>query len=318
MVTDWLELSAGYDHTCAIRTDSGLLGAWCWGRNDNGQLGVGDTVDRNTPAKVMSNEPWLRIATGRGHTCAVNQTNELFCWGAASFGQLGLGMGVTNDVLMPTGVDVNGDTVQAIGLGKNHTCAITASDQQAYCWGDNGGFQLGIPSNISNAWTPTAMQMQGGFTWAGIDGGDNFTCGHLDTGRVYCVGTNDQHQIGDGATANRSAPSPTGKGQFFAATQLSAGGLHTCAVASLDKKAYCWGSNFFGQIGNGMMGANSGGDYPTEVAGGWSDWVQVAAGGTHSCGLRESGELYCWGNNADGQLGDGSTDASASPVRVGG
>jgi alpha-tubulin suppressor-like RCC1 family protein len=197
----------------------------------------------------------------------------------------------------------------------DHTCTRGLNPPyQLSCWGPNDSGQIGDgTSSTMPDYTPSAAI---GGSWERIAVGFAFTCG-LDhpSGYVWCWGLNDHGQLGDGTTTNRDAPGQLSTGDVF--TDITAGYEHVCAIDS-NQATWCWGYN-----GNGQLGANDAVDHssPVQVAGGMN-WKRIAAGRLHTCGITDApddGELWCWGDNRRGQLGNGDpTRASvAMPTRIG-
>jgi alpha-tubulin suppressor-like RCC1 family protein len=309
------EISAGMDdanggqHTCAV-ADGGV---YCWGLNSHGELGNGTNTQSTTPVQAGSITGVTDVATGYMHSCALTG-GKVYCWGDNSRGQLGDGSNNqrTSPVLVQ-GALAN-KTVTAIAAGAAHTCAIAGG--AAYCWGSNVSGQLGVNNNTNSA-VPLAVLSSGalsGLTVSTISAGQAHTCA-IAGGKAYCWGINNNGQLGNNSTINTTvavavtAPWATGA----ALSSLSAGMYSTCVVAA--GKAYCWGDNSNGQLGNGNTT-----DQKTPVAvtatGVLSGTVdQVTAGATHSCAVSAS-VAYCWGENAEGRLGNNTTTASTVPVTV--
>jgi len=154
--------------------------------------------------------------------------------------------------------------------------------------------------------TPLAAQappeVSGSSDWRQVSVGGTSACGVRTTGRLYCWGDNTQDQIGRGSdTASYVTPVEVSPG-FTNWTAVSVGGQHACARRATGQ-AYCWGSDAYGQVGDGVPAGNR--DAATLVAGGFSDWTSVSAGDSHTCGRRANGRLYCWGSNGAGKIGDG-------------
>jgi alpha-tubulin suppressor-like RCC1 family protein len=193
-----------------------------------------------------------------------------------------------------------------VSAGFTHTCAVTTSDV-AYCWGDNDIGQLGAGTPIGRRLTPVAVA--GGLRFRQVSAGSNHTCGVTTDNRAFCWGDNHSGQLGNGSTGDHSiAPVAVLGGRRF--RQVSAGAEHSCAVTPLDV-AFCWGSNFSGQLGDGVTEFQS--STPVRVAGGLR-FRQVSAGGQHTCGVTTSDRAFCWGRNLEAQLGDGTTSNSLTPV----
>lgn len=145
-----------------------------------------------------------------------------------------------------------------------------------------------------------------------LDGGYAHTCSLTEDGDAYCWGRNSAGELGTGViTPNSAVPILVTGGVSFAS--LYPGGEHTCALTALNK-AYCWGSNVDGQLGQGN---NSSSAAPLAVAGGLQ-FSALTGGFAHVCGLAGAGKAYCWGSNGMGQLGDGTTTGRNAPVAVGG
>nr|MCH9662990.1 Ig-like domain-containing protein [Gammaproteobacteria bacterium] len=140
--TNWLVLSAGEAHTCAINTSGGLF---CWGEGDNGRLGLNATTDSSTPAQVVSATSWSQVGAGGAHTCAVAAAGTLYCWGEGDNGRLGQGMDDTADKNVPTQVGTDTDW-SMVSVGEAHSCA-SKTDNQLFCWGKGASGQLGLGNN---------------------------------------------------------------------------------------------------------------------------------------------------------------------------
>ncbi len=184
-----------------------------------------------------------------------------------------------------------------VSAGQLHTCGVT-TDNRAYCWGENGQGQLGNGSTTDRL-TPVAVS--GTRRFRQVSAGDHFTCGVTTDYRAYCWGQGFAGELGDGTGTNRLTPVPVAGGQRF--RQVDAGLFHTCAVSYPDNHAYCWGYNGDGESGDGTT--TSPRLAPVAVNGG-REFRQVQAGGRHTCGVTTSREAFCWGENLQGQIGDGS------------
>jgi alpha-tubulin suppressor-like RCC1 family protein len=152
----------------------------------------------------------------------------------------------------------------------------------------------------------------GELTFASLEVGLEHSCGLTITGEAFCWGYNQGGALGNGTEVDRSTPVRVLGSLSF--TSLSAGWSHTCGVTA-EGVAYCWGFNLSGQLGNGTTGGTV--TEPEPVMGGLS-FTSVIAGGAHTCGLTAEGSAYCWGNNTEGELGDGTTTERLSPTAVAG
>ncbi|MCB0912512.1 MAG: hypothetical protein KDB60_12935 [Propionibacteriaceae bacterium] len=300
------------EHTCVVADGA----VFCWGLNTDGELGDGTTTQRTSPVEAGSFTDATQVATGYMHSCALSG-GQVYCWGDNSRGQLGDGTTrQRNNPVLVQGL-LAGRTVTAIAAGAAHTCAV--ADGAVYCWGSNVSGQLGIDSSGSgtNSSLPVVVLTSGvlnGRTVTQVAAGEAHTCVVAD-GSVYCWGYNSNGQVGDNSTTTRTAPvavsGPWASGDDL--TSLSAGMYHTCVVAA--GKAYCWGDNARGQIGNGNTTDQR---TPTAVTSGGvlSGTVdQISAGELHTCAVSGSA-TYCWGYNSTGQLGDTTTTQRTTPVAV--
>ncbi len=297
-------IAAGGLHTCAL-LDSGAVR--CWGVNLNGQLGNGTTNSANAPVEVTGlSSGATAIANGFMHTCALLDSGGVRCWGMNDRGQLG--DGTTSDALAP--VDVSGlpSGAQGISAGAYATCAVLESGA-ASCWGDNQFGQLG-DGTATDASTPVDVEGLSSQATA-VATGKTHTCALLDTGGVECWGANGIGQLGNGTMAIETQP--MGVVDMDSGAQgISSNSTHTCAL--MDSGGIeCWGYNPYGQLGDGSLSSR---DIPVGVSDLSSGAGLVAAGYWHTCAVLEDGGAMCWGYNGSAQLGDGTSDNSATPVDV--
>ncbi len=209
--------------------------------------------------------------------------------------------------------------VASISAGDAHTCVIESG--KAYCWGNNASGQLGTGST-TNSSVPVAVDAGGvlaGKALTQISAGGGHTCALDSTGAAYCWGYGLYGQLGDGHTIDSSVPVQVDMSGVLAGktlTEISAGELNTCALDSAGA-AYCWGWNAWGGLGDGTTD-NSVVPVAVDTSGALADrtLTQITVGFSVTCVLDSTGAAYCWGNNPNGQLGDGSTTNSAVPVAV--
>lgn len=292
-------LYPGGRHTCGL-TGAGV--AYCWGGNNNGQLGDGSYTNSAVPLPVRGGLTFTALTGGFSHVCGLTPAGKAYCWGSNGVGELGDGSNTGS--ALPVAVNGNKVFVELSARGS-HTCGLTAAGT-AYCWGRNSNGELG-DGTTSNRTSPVAVS--GGMSFVEITTGAGHTCALTSTGAAYCWGDNALAEIGDGTLTDRLSPTAVSGGLAF--QELKARGAHTCAITG-SGAAYCWGENTGGQLGDGTTTNRSA---PVAVLGGLS-FTDVSSGATFSCGVTTSPLLYCWGDNSSGQLGDGSYGNSSVPVKV--
>jgi alpha-tubulin suppressor-like RCC1 family protein len=237
-------LVLGGAHTCAV---SGGNELYCWGYNNYGQLGIGNTTNQLIPTQVtfMSKSTITSLVLGDYHTCAVIGSTELYCWGSNVSGQLGIGN--TTNQLIPTQVTfMSKSTITNLVLGGAHTCAVSGGTE-LYCWGYNNYGQLGI-GNTTKQLLPTQVTFMSKSTITNLALGDYHTCAVSGSTELYCWGYNAFGQLGIGNTTNQLIPTQVTFMSKSTITNLALGGYHTCAFRD-SSALYCWGDNQYGQLG---------------------------------------------------------------------
>ena len=299
-------VATGFDHACALTISGGVK---CWGYNYSRQLGDGTTINRLMPVDVSGLTSGVQaISAGASHTCALTISGGVKCWGANDYG--GLGDGTTINRWMP--VDVSGLTsgVQAIAAGLASTCALTTTGG-VKCWGWNDRGQLGDGTTFTRLTPVDVSGLASGIQAIGV--GWTHTCAVTMGGAVKCWGWNKYGGLGDGTTTNRLTPVDV-SGLNSVIKVVAAGGGHTCALTTAGG-VKCWGGNDAGQLGDGTTTNHW---TPVDVSGLTGGVQAVAAGGYDTCALTTAGGAKCWGFNALGQLGDGTTTDRWTPVDVSG
>ncbi len=303
---DW---SGSSGHTCAVRNE-GLFNqrGYCWGNNDQGQLGDGTVNHHFTPTQFTGTGQGLvvKMTAGGGHTCIISSFNGYtYCWGRNDHGQIG--NNTTQNARSPQGIGLSlGLDVSA---GFLHTCAIRrptlgSSIGSLWCWGSNRYGQLGT-GDVIDRLVPTEISV--GTQFKQVSAGKFHTCAIRNDDQIMCWGLNDVGQTGRSSYGVLPSPSTIFGTNTY--SLVSSGSTHTCAIRISNSRAYCWGENRNLQTG----GTGDFSYYPTEVLVGVSS---VGAGGVHSCAVKTDGTVWCWGDNRYGQLGNNSTTGSIVPVQV--
>jgi hypothetical protein len=342
-------VAPGHMHTCAttdVYSSSGgsspvPIHAACWGKNDYGQLGLGDTANRGDgPNEMGGNLPkvelgtWLDptdLASGRDFSCALLNNGKVKCWGNNTYGQLGLGdtahrgddPGEMGDSL--PAVDLGADAV-GIAAGWYHACAVLVGGSLK-CWGRNTYGALGLGDTAHRGDGPGEMgdhlptvSLGSGETVVSVTLGDLYSCALLASHKLKCWGKNYNGQLGQGDTIARGdGPGEMGDalpevllGSGFVVEQAAAGVNHTCAVSEAGTLK-CWGLNTYGQLG--LEDTQTRGDGPGEMGdslpavslGTGLSAVRVTAGYGATCVQLTGGQMKCWGLGSYGTLGLGDT-----------
>jgi alpha-tubulin suppressor-like RCC1 family protein len=248
-----------------------------------------------------------QVSAEFGRTCGTTLNNLAYCWGSNVQGRLG--DGTTTRSLRPVAV-TGGLQFRQVSEGGNHTCAVTTSDR-AYCWGDNQFGQFGDGTNSVESHSPVAVA--GGLSFKQVSAGGLQTCGVTTANQAYCWGENQANELGiiGGSGTEQRTPALVKGGRQY--RQITAGGEHQCAITTANK-AFCWGRNGSGQVGNGTTTDIQ--STPVAVAGGLLFSSLSAGGDDYTCGITTAMVAYCWGLNTEGQLGDGTQHARTIPTKV--
>lgn len=299
--TRWRSLAGGSRHSCGIAEDGSL---YCWGVNVHGQLGVGDTADRDTPTRVGAASDWVEVTCGGLHSCGLRAGGTLWCWGANPAGQLGLGS-ETGDQTAPRRVGAE-QGWRGLAAKARFNCALR-SDESLWCWGDNSDGQLGQGDTTDRR---APVQVAAGTRWAQVRMGPLHTCAVTANRELFCWGLNDFGQLGTGDTTSSRAPRRVGVERDWAL--VSGGFEHSCGVRS-DGSLWCWGNGALGRLGvEGDPSRTS----PTRVSWTRSRTRDVVTGQGHTCALDDTNALRCWGDNSAGQVGDEASSARSEPRAV--
>lgn len=318
-VLDFVHIAPGPRQACGVTLQQHT---YCWGLHYVGESShpgearcrteTGDPVPcAARPRRIPTSEPLVTVVHGFDHACGLSSDGKAWCWGAGFLGQLGDGSRAERSLPQPVTGGLRFVSLTAFG---QHTCGLTV-DGKAFCWGSNADGQLGR-GETAGATCPVGgrlvrcstrpVEVRTVFRWNTIAAGGSHTCGISEAGSVWCWGSNRAGQLGvrlaatckdeDGAYACSAVPVPVGTELSF--QQVTAGLSHTCGI-TFAGQAHCWGSNDFGQLGDGSVERR---ESPVAVARALAI-REIAAGGVHTCAVSEDEQTYCWGRNAFGELG---------------
>ncbi len=296
--------------SCGVKSDDTL---WCWGSNNLGQLGdpakpFGTTV----PNPVAAGGTWKDVKVAQYTSCGLKTDNSIRCWGSNNFGILGDG---TSDRVF-TPMPISGNAYwQMIARGVSSfgsaTCGIKA-DNHLWCWGNN---QYGMLGDGTYTTPDQPVEVSGGSVWKKVAVSGNHTCGIMADDTLWCWGGNFSGELGTGGGGTAVPAAVSGGGTW---KEVAAGGnAHSCAIKSNDS-LWCWGRNNWGQLGDNSSTPRV---TPVPIAVG-ETWKQIDTGdsssSTHTCGIKLNDTLWCWGGNASGEVGDGSTTQRLIPAAISG
>jgi len=300
-LTSLLSISAGEDHTVAVKTDGSL---WAWGTNRYGSIGDGTTIDRSSPTRIGANTDWVYASAGYSHTVAVRTDGSLWAWGLNEWSQLG--DGTVSASLVPFRVAGGPEQGWAsVSAGREHTMAV-GNDGSLWAWGRNLAGHLG-DGTTTNRHVPTRIGTNN--DWASVSAGRAHTVAIRTDGSLWIWGANWSGQLGNGLLTGSPAPIQVGTDTDWAF--VSAGRWHTVAVKS-NGSLWAWGGNGSGQIGDGTtynrrLPVRIGTDY---------DWATVSAGSFHSVAVRTDGSFMTWGRNMEEAFGEGMVIVYGVPTRM--
>ncbi len=297
-------IAAGGSHACALRASGSVV---CWGANTDGQLGDGSTNPGRAPVAVVGLTDARSLAVGAQHSCAVRAGGEVVCWGDGASGQLGDGFALDRSSPV-TVLGVTGAT--RVVAGNGHSCALR-DDGTVLCWGRNDAGQLGRGTLSPSALAPAAVV---GLTNASaLVASAMGACAVRADGTVSCWGSNERGELGNGGgPLSASTPQPVTGLTTVAALATSASSQHVCALRT-DGGISCWGDNRARQIVDSGTVLRAATPLRITLTG---TVTGIATGASHSCVALLAGGVRCWGANAEGQLGDGTTvdRGAAAPV----
>lgn len=298
--TNWQFISAGAEHSVAIKTDGTL---WAWGRNSEAQLGDGTNNNSNVPIQIGTDNNWVAVSAGSEHNLAKKSNGTLWAWGGNTYGQCGNAI-PPNSVATPqqVGTATNWQNISAVSY---HSLA-TQADGSLWAWGLNLDGQLG-DGTYTNRDVPTAIGFDN--DWGQITTGWNHSIAIKTDGTIWAWGDNNFGQLGDGTNTNQNRPIKIGTATNW--QSITAGEGHSMAIKT-NGTLWGWGRNHLGQLGNGTTADIN---IPTQT-GTATNWSGIDAGYYFTLGIKTGNTLWSWGNNNDGQLGDGTNTDHNIPVQI--
>ena len=305
---DWVSVSAGNEHTAAVRADGSL---WAWGNNADGRTGIGtDNGKTAAPSRVGTSADWALISAGNSHTLAVKTNGTLWAWGNNADGRTGLGTDEGNTSI-PAQVGTDSDWV-FISAGVEHSFGIredSAGNRTLWAWGRGTNGKLGT-GDSDNQNIP--VQSGSDVNWASVSAGYIHSMGVKTNGTLFAAGSTNGGLFGGGWSAG-SSENWLQVGSISSWSSVSAGYTYTMAVRT-DGTLFATGSTNNGQLGGGWGVGQQTNSFLR--VGSESNWVSVFTGNNHTMGFKNDGSLWVWGANNAGQLGDGKTADRISPIRI--
>ncbi len=292
---------------CVCPSGYGFKDGKCQCPDDKSEVAFPDGPSCATPAfpTVRLGGAVDQVVAANDRTCVRLVNGQVKCWGRNDYGQLGDGTSAQRRT--PDSAEELRGAID-LALGGLHGCALF-SNGSVKCWGNNEQGQVG---GGSAAPVLRPVEVAGLENVVQIAAGYRHSCAVLVGGVVKCWGYNKYGQLGDGSLEDRRHPVVVA--DLAGAVEVSAGGLHTCARLE-DGTVKCWGNNSAYQLGDGTSEHRA----TATAVPGLTGVVQITLGSgesLHTCARLESGAVVCWGRNALGQLGDGTTTSRQRPTAV--
>jgi alpha-tubulin suppressor-like RCC1 family protein len=290
---NWAKVTSGQYHNMALKSDGTL---WAWGRNTEGQLGIGNNLNQSAPVQVGTDADWIFVESGFNHTVAIRQDGSLWTWGANDFGQLG----DSTNLSKPSPVRIGEASDWLSVSAYDHNLALK-SDGTLWAWGRNGiagGGQVGNESTI-DVWTPTKIGEDN--DWVRGEAGSAHSLALKENGSLWGWGSNTWGEIN---LSTRAIPTQIGTANDWSA--ISAGSQFTMGLKH-DGSFWSSGSGFGGRLGHGITPNRDRYTLWTLARAGTSNaFAETASGGTGYFGnllLTKTGDLWAAGATTSALLG---------------
>ncbi|HEY0707926.1 MAG TPA: hypothetical protein VGG33_14070 [Polyangia bacterium] len=304
-------ISAGGRHVLAIRDDGRLVS---WGLNDGGQVGNNTKVNAPSPV-VWPNMYWRSVSAGYRHSLAITTAGDRYGWGENTSGETGRGS--TAETLQPTS-SATSSLEEFVAAGRGSSFSIKGTGE-LLAYGDRGSGQLGIGSGTGDILTPTRPWMTSTTDgWAlnqkpnSVVGGGYHTLAIRSSGQIESWGDNTNKALGPAGTTSLAVPAVRQGGNTW--MMVAAGEPHSLAL-NVSGGLYAWGANQAGELGQATAGGPASETMKAVMPG--DRFIKMAAHYSNNLALRGDGRLYGWGDNTNGQLGDGTFTNRTPPVPVG-
>ncbi len=301
----WVSLSVADLNACAI---DNLGQAFCWGWNNNGQLGDPAFLDNFSDTPIEVSDPaefsgqWVLISVGDYFVCGIDSARRGYCWGRGDYGIIGDGDASTQSRRVPTAVvepTIGFSGWETISTGHVDSCGLDR-DGRAHCWGYNHGTK------------PTTIDDPADGTWRSIRYGAHHACGVSSAQTIHCFGSDFDGSLGNGPNSSSSStPVPVDSRAAFTHLGLDGESWHSCGLSN-GGEIHCWGYNPNGEAG---IEAGQAVESPHPMGDG-RQYVFVSIGEYTSCGIAVDGHAYCWGYGGQGALGNGTLNSSHIPTQV--
>ncbi len=322
-----IAVATGSAHSCALDISGNV---WCWGKNDLGQLGVpGPAAGSFIPKKVQKSGAGMpvlaniaAISAAASTSCAVDGSGGVSCWGANAQGQAGSAVAASVTVATDVGNTLNAATS---ANSEQHTCSAgtgTGTSDKVYCWGTQTAGELGNDGGVALVPSPTAPPLVLASAANSVATGIAHSCASVASGggSAECWGDNTFGQIGVAGAGPFNSPTPVAT--LTGVNVVRASGNYSCAIKT-DKNVVCWGANEHGQLGRGGS-AKATTNTDVQPVMGLAGVTDLGLGLDHMCAVvaragaaaTDPGQVMCWGNGADHQLGIPSTDDQTAPQLV--
>jgi alpha-tubulin suppressor-like RCC1 family protein len=301
--SNWAKIAAGNSHCLAIKNDNTL---WAWGRNNDGQIGVGSSAPMFTfPQQIGTDNDWSMVSAGDEYSFAIKNNGTLWAWGDNTNGQLG--NTTIDDSTIPIQIGTDNDWVW-VSAGTSHTLALK-NNGTLWAWGSNSDFKFGVNTPSSSN---TPIQIGTDTNWEIVKAARDHSVG-LKTGisNLWVWGGNTSGQHADNTNIGKNSPTEivsSGKIKTIAKAHQN-----TIFIKDTDNTLWTSGGNSSGQLGNGGIDAKN---VAVNEFSSSTNWLLVDSRVSHTVAIKSDGTLYTWGANLYGQLGDGSQAARNKPVLI--